>query len=64
MQDSASREASDATMSGSNSKLDDTDDTFVSLGPTDYFEGAAKIFDHNGWTFMIAFDKDQFVHIW
>ena len=47
-QDSASGEASDATMSGLNSESDDTNDTFVGLGPTNYFEGAAKVFDHNG----------------
>lgn len=46
--DSASEEASDDTRSDSNSKSDGTDNTFVGPGPTDYFEGAAKVFDHNG----------------
>ncbi|KAN0078267.1 hypothetical protein V8E55_010324 [Tylopilus felleus] len=58
-------------MSGSNSELDDTDDTFVSLGPTDYFEGAAKIFDHNEWNMaeflltssLIMADIDRFLSL-
>ena len=45
---------------GLGSKSDDTNsDTFT----TNYFEGAAKVIDHNGQTFMKTFNEDQFVAI-
>ncbi|KAG6374954.1 hypothetical protein JVT61DRAFT_3709 [Boletus reticuloceps] len=61
--DSVSGDDSDDMDTSSYSESQGTDDDSLASGPTDYFEGAARVFDHNGRTFMKAFDEDQFAHI-